>query len=60
FRWRYFIMEVNMVIVRICAERIVDEGLNPKTQKTYVLDDVTNTDYRKAIEDFILQNTPEV
>ncbi|HDK7165761.1 TPA: hypothetical protein PTV51_002035 [Clostridium botulinum] len=53
-------MEVNMVIVRICAERITDKGLNPKTQKTYVLDDVTNTDYRKAIEDYILQNTPEV
>ncbi|HDK7162075.1 TPA: hypothetical protein PTW06_000873 [Clostridium botulinum] len=53
-------MEVNMVIVRICAERITNKGLNPKTQKTYVLDDVTNTDYRKAIEDYILESTPEV
>lgn len=53
-------MEVNIVIVRICAERIVNGGLNPKTQKTYVLDDVTNEDYRKAIEDYILENTPEV
>lgn len=49
-----------MVIVRICAERIVNGGLNPKTQKTYVLDDVTNTDYRNAIEDYILKNTSEV
>ncbi|MHB9946430.1 hypothetical protein CF095_13715 [Clostridium botulinum] len=53
-------MEINMVIVRICADRITNKGLNPKTQKIYVLNDVTNTDYRKAIEDFILQNTPEV
>ncbi|ACO84727.1 hypothetical protein [Clostridium botulinum] len=53
-------MEINMVIVRICAERIVNNGLNPKTSKTYIIDDVTNTDYREAIEDYILQNTPEV
>lgn len=53
-------MEVNMVIVRICAERITNKGLNPKTQKTYILDDVTNTDYRKAIENYILEHTPEV
>ncbi|AJD26584.1 hypothetical protein [Clostridium botulinum] len=53
-------MEVNMVIVRICAERIVDEGLNPKTGKVYILDDVTNKDYRKAIEDYILEHTKEV
>jgi hypothetical protein len=26
-------MEVNMVIVRICAERITNKGLNPKTEK---------------------------
>lgn len=53
-------MEVNMVIVRICAERIVNGGLNPKTGKVYIIDDVTNVDYRKAIEDYILKNTPEV
>ncbi|WMJ79522.1 hypothetical protein RBU49_11540 [Clostridium sp. MB40-C1] len=53
-------MEVNVVVVRICAERIVNKGLNPKTKKIYILDDVTNTDYRKAIEDYILEHTPEV
>ncbi len=35
-------------------------GLNPKTEKVYVIDDITNTDYRKAVEDYILKNTPEV
>lgn len=53
-------MEVNMIIVRIAAERIANGGLNPKTQKTYVIDDVTNKEYRKAIEDYILEYTPEV
>lgn len=53
-------MKVNMIVVRICAERIVNGGLNPKTEKVYILDDVTNKEYRKAIEDYILENTPEV
>ncbi|MEG0259613.1 MAG: hypothetical protein RR595_12090 [Lysinibacillus sp.] len=45
---------VNPVVVRIAAERIMNGGLNPKTGKVYVIDDVTNPDYRKAIEDYIL------
>lgn len=53
-------MDVNAIVVKICAERIANKGLNPKTKKIYILDDVTNTDYRKAIEDYILKNTPEV
>ena len=53
-------MKINMVVVRIAAERIVNGGLNPKTQKTYVLDDVTNLEYRQAIEDYILKNSEEV
>lgn len=46
---------VNQVVVRIAAERIMDGGLNPKTGQTYVIDDVTNSDYRVAIENYILQ-----
>ena len=53
-------MEVNIVIVRICAERIVNKGLNPKTGKVYVIDDVTNLIYRQAIEDYILEHSKEV
>jgi len=47
---------VNPVVVRICAERIMNKGLNPKTNQTYVIDDVTNPDYRTAIENYILEN----
>lgn len=45
---------VNQIVVRIAAERIMSGGLNPKTEKTYVIDDVTNEAYRAAVEDYIL------
>lgn len=45
---------VNQIVVRIAAERIMNGGLNPKTNTVYVLDDVTNEDYRVAVEDYIL------
>ncbi|MFF5993478.1 hypothetical protein AAGS61_01835 [Lysinibacillus sp. KU-BSD001] len=48
---------INPVVVRIAAERIMSGGLNPKTNQTYVIDDVTNTDYRQAVEDYILEIT---
>lgn len=51
---------VNQVVVRIASERIMNGGLNPKTEKTYIIDDVTNQDYRKAIEDYILEHSEGV
>lgn len=45
---------VNQVVVRIASERIMNEGLNPKTSEIYRLDDITNKDYRQAVEDYIL------
>ena len=48
---------VNQTIVRICAERIMNSGLNPKTGQVYVIDDVTNVDYKVAIENYILEHT---
>ncbi|WP_373845054.1 hypothetical protein [Clostridium sp.] len=53
-------MEINMVVVRIAAERILNGGMNPKTNKIYVIDDVTNAEYKTAIENYILEHTPEV
>lgn len=50
----------NPVVVRIAAERIMNGGLNPKTGKVYILDDITNPEYRAAVEDYILENSPEV
>ena len=51
---------VNPVVVRIAAERIMNGGLNPKTGEVYVLDDITNPDYRLAVENYILEHTEGV
>jgi len=51
---------VNAVVVRICAERIMNGGINPKTGQVYILDDITNPDYRVAVENYILENTEGV
>lgn len=48
---------VNQVVVRIAAERIMNGGINPKTGQVYKLDDITNQEYRQAVEDYILLNT---
>lgn len=51
---------INMIVVRIAAERIMDRGINPKTNEIYVIDDVTNPSYREAIENYILEHTEGV
>lgn len=51
---------INPVVVRIAAERIKNGGQNPKTEKVYVIDDITNQDYRQAVEEYILANTEGV
>jgi hypothetical protein len=51
---------INPIVVRIAAERIMSGGINPKTGKVYVIDDITNTDYRAAVENYILEHTAEV
>lgn len=51
---------VNQIVVRIATERIMNGGLNPKTNGVYHLDDITNPDYRQAVEDYILLNTEGV
>jgi hypothetical protein len=48
---------INQIVVRIAAERIMNGGLNPKTNTVYVIDDITNDDYRIAVEDYILTTT---
>ncbi|WP_445480467.1 hypothetical protein ACULLL_10030 [Lysinibacillus irui] len=51
---------VNQIVVRIAAERIISGGLNPKTGQTYVIDDITNQEYRVAVKDYILTTTEGV
>ncbi|EGT4533541.1 hypothetical protein DFK95_19365 [Clostridioides difficile] len=50
-------MNVNSVVVRILAERILNGGLNPLKNREFELDDVTNTEYRKAVEDYIIRES---
>ncbi|EON70312.1 hypothetical protein [Lysinibacillus sphaericus] len=48
---------INQVVVRIAAERIMSGGQNPKTNDTYVINDITNQDYKQSVEEYILMNT---
>ncbi|EQH25430.1 hypothetical protein C4256_06110 [Clostridioides difficile] len=50
-------MNINEVVVRILADRILNKGLNPLKNREFELDDVTNTDYRKAVEDYIIEQS---
>ncbi|WP_131022970.1 hypothetical protein [Clostridioides difficile] len=50
-------MNINNVVVRILAERILNGGLNPLKNREFQLDDVTNTEYRKAVEDYIIKQS---
>ena len=51
---------VDQNVVRIAAERILCDGLNPKTNAVYILDDIKNQENRQAVEDYILTNTEGV
>ncbi len=50
-------MNINNVVVRILADRVLNGGLNPLKNRPFELDDVTNTEYRKAVEDYIIKNS---
>ncbi|HCQ5581927.1 TPA: hypothetical protein RTK55_003225 [Clostridioides difficile] len=50
-------MNINNIVVRILAERILNEGLNPLKNRPFELDDVTNIEYRKAVEDYIIEHS---
>ena len=50
----------NLVIIKIIANRILNGGINPKTNAVYVLEDITNQEYKTAVENYILENTEGV
>ncbi|EGT4050391.1 hypothetical protein I5976_01015 [Clostridioides difficile] len=50
-------MNINNIVVRILSERISNKGLNPLKNRPFELDDVTNTEYRKAVEDYIIKES---
>lgn len=45
---------VNQELVKIIGDRILKGGLNPKTGLVYVIEDITNPEYREAVEAYIL------
>ncbi|SJO87045.1 hypothetical protein [Clostridioides difficile] len=51
-------MNINNVVVRILAERILNKGLNPLKNREFQLDDVTNTEYRKAVSGVVEGTEP--
>ncbi|CCL16290.1 TPA: hypothetical protein P1J70_001755 [Clostridioides difficile] len=53
-------MNINNVVVRILAERILNKGLNPLKNRVFELDDVTNTEYRMAVENYIIEHSEVV
>ncbi|HBG3871510.1 TPA: hypothetical protein KQC55_003725 [Clostridioides difficile] len=50
-------MNINNVVVRILAERILNKGLNPLKNRVFELDNVTNTEYRMAVENYIIEHS---
>ena len=42
-------VEVNMLIVKVIARRIVNKEPNPLTGKIFSLDTITQSDYRAAV-----------
>ncbi|WP_131042375.1 hypothetical protein [Clostridioides difficile] len=50
-------MNINNIVVRILAERILNGGLNPLKNRPFELDDVTNTDYRISVENYIIEHS---
>lgn len=53
-------MSINNIVVRILADRIINGGLNPLKNRPFELDDVTNTDYRTAVENYIIEHSEVV
>ncbi|ARC84365.1 hypothetical protein U732_917 [Clostridium argentinense CDC 2741] len=47
---------VNESVVKIIGERILNKGINPKTETIYKLDDITDIEYKRAVQKYISSN----
>lgn len=47
---------INQELVRIIAERILNGGVNPKTREIYTITDITNLEYKQAVEEYISEH----
>ncbi|MCT4597472.1 MAG: hypothetical protein N4A50_06290 [Vallitalea sp.] len=48
---------INEVVVRIIAERIMNKGINPKTSKIFVINDIKDVEYKRAIDNYIIKHS---
>jgi len=48
---------VNQTVVQIIGHRILNRGINPKTNEPFKLDDVINPDYKVAIENYLIEKS---
>lgn len=51
---------VNQTVVQIIGDRILNGGLNPKTNQAFKLEDIINADYKLAIENYIIEKSEAV
>ncbi|WP_291559388.1 MULTISPECIES: hypothetical protein [unclassified Clostridium] len=47
---------INESVVKIIGERILNKGINPKTDAIYKLDDITDIEYKSAVKKYISAN----
>lgn len=47
---------VNESVVKIIGERILNKGINPRTDAIYKLDDITDIEYKSAVKKYISAN----
>ena len=47
---------VNESVVKIIGERILNKGINPKTEAIYELDDINDIEYKSAVKKYISAN----
>ncbi|MBI6873730.1 hypothetical protein [Clostridium aciditolerans] len=51
---------VNQTVVQIIGNRILNGGLNPKTNQPFQLSDVINSDYKTAVENYLIEKSGAV
>lgn len=51
---------INEVVIRIIAERIMNKGINPKTNETFEIDDIKHVGYKIAIENYIIEHSQAI
>lgn len=51
---------INEIVVRIIAERIINKGMNPKTNEVFKLADIIHDGYKTAIKNYIIEHSQAI